>query len=215
MMLAALMLMGTSAMAQSETLKGDVNGDGAVDVADIAAVIQIMKDNGDIETKYYWYVGQEAVTADNYTTLAESSSTKYTTKNYTTEKFGKVYILVPNIVKSIKVKEVNANVYWEDAAMSVTNPISGYNLYTTNAPKGGSAPLVIEYYYNETTYYWYVGNTSPEGMTPPSVGNANSTLCQWTSLGTSLPTTSIKVYKDTYSKDIKDQEKKIFKEKII
>ena len=59
MMLAALMLMGTSAMAQSETLKGDVNGDGVVDVADIAAVIQIMKDNGDIETKYYWYVGQE------------------------------------------------------------------------------------------------------------------------------------------------------------
>lgn len=59
MMLAALMLMGTSAMAQSETLKGDVNGDGAVDVADIAAVIQIMKDNGDIETKYYWYVGTE------------------------------------------------------------------------------------------------------------------------------------------------------------
>ncbi|MBO5835626.1 MAG: hypothetical protein J6R12_06260 [Bacteroidales bacterium] len=60
MMLAALMMLtGTSAMAQSETLKGDVNGDGAVDVADIAAVIQIMKDNGDIETKYYWYVGQE------------------------------------------------------------------------------------------------------------------------------------------------------------
>jgi hypothetical protein len=57
--LAALMLMGTSAMAQSETLKGDVNGDGVVDVADIAAVIQIMKNNGDIETKYYWYVGQE------------------------------------------------------------------------------------------------------------------------------------------------------------
>ena len=59
MMLAALMLMGTSAMAQSETLKGDVNGDGVVDVADIAAVIQIMKDNGDIETRYYWYVGTE------------------------------------------------------------------------------------------------------------------------------------------------------------
>ena len=56
---ALMMLTGTSAMAQSETLKGDVNGDGAVDVADIAAVIQIMKDNGDIETKYYWYVGKE------------------------------------------------------------------------------------------------------------------------------------------------------------
>lgn len=56
---ALMMLTGTSAMAQSETLKGDVNGDGAVDVADIAAVIQIMKDNGDIEAKYYWYVGTE------------------------------------------------------------------------------------------------------------------------------------------------------------
>lgn len=56
---ALMMLTGTSAMAQSDTLKGDVNGDGAVDVADIAAVIQIMKDNGDIETKYYWYVGTD------------------------------------------------------------------------------------------------------------------------------------------------------------
>ena len=61
MMLAALMLLGTSAMAQSETLKGDVNGDGVVDVADIAAVIKIMADEADNngETKYYWYVGQE------------------------------------------------------------------------------------------------------------------------------------------------------------
>ena len=59
MVLAALMLMGTSAMAQSETLKGDVNADGVVDVADIAAVIKIMTDNGDIKKTYYWYVGQE------------------------------------------------------------------------------------------------------------------------------------------------------------
>ena len=59
MMLAALMLMGTSAMAQSETLKGDVNGDGAVDVADIAAAIKVMHDTGWTPTKYYWYVGQE------------------------------------------------------------------------------------------------------------------------------------------------------------
>ena len=59
MMLAALMLMGTSAMAQSETLKGDVNGDGVVDVADIAAVIQIMHEQTADGTTYYWYAGQE------------------------------------------------------------------------------------------------------------------------------------------------------------
>ena len=59
MMLAALMLMGTSAMAQSETLKGDVNGDGAVDVADIAAVIQIMRSEvvANRQTVHYLYVG--------------------------------------------------------------------------------------------------------------------------------------------------------------
>ena len=56
---ALMMLMSTSAMAQSETVKGDVNGDGVVDVADIAAVIKIMTDKGSIEKKYYWYVGQE------------------------------------------------------------------------------------------------------------------------------------------------------------
>lgn len=56
---ALMMLMSTSAMAQSETVKGDVNGDGVVDVADIAAVIKIMTNNGDIEKKYYWYAGQE------------------------------------------------------------------------------------------------------------------------------------------------------------
>lgn len=56
---ALMMLMSTSAMAQSETVKGDVNGDGVVDVADIAAVIKIMTNNGDIEKKYYWYVGKD------------------------------------------------------------------------------------------------------------------------------------------------------------
>ena len=145
---ALMMLMSTSAMAQSETVKGDVNGDGVVDVADIAAVIKIMTNNGDIEKKYYWYVGQEAVTADNYTTLAESSSTKYTTKNYTTEKFGKVYILVPNIVTSIKIKDVNLNTYVSESKYKIDSTINifGHNVYVTSA-FGGKAPQIIEYYY--------------------------------------------------------------------
>ena len=59
MMLAALMLMGTSAMAQSETLKGDVNADGVVDVADIAAVIKIMRSEAvaNRQEVHYLYVG--------------------------------------------------------------------------------------------------------------------------------------------------------------
>ena len=55
---AFFMLFGTSAMAQVDsTLKGDVNEDGVVDMADIVAVIKIMQETQDV--KYYWYVGQE------------------------------------------------------------------------------------------------------------------------------------------------------------
>lgn len=56
----AAMLLSVSAFAQSEsTLKGDVNNDGTVDVADINAIIKIMKDAGGTadQTTYYWYVG--------------------------------------------------------------------------------------------------------------------------------------------------------------
>ena len=61
MLLAAVLLSSVSAMAQSgnnEPLKGDVNGDGVVDVADIAALIAIIKNNAATQTTYYWYVGQ-------------------------------------------------------------------------------------------------------------------------------------------------------------
>ena len=57
---AFFMLFGTSAMAQVDsTLEGDVNGDGVVDIADITAVIAIIKQNAEANPTYYWYVGQE------------------------------------------------------------------------------------------------------------------------------------------------------------
>ena len=62
-MLLAAVLLSASAFAQSgnnEPLKGDVNGDGVVDYADIDAVIEIMKNAGGyVDSNYYWYVGQE------------------------------------------------------------------------------------------------------------------------------------------------------------
>ena len=66
LMAAMMLLMGTTAMAQNDNtktteteLKGDVNGDGIVDVADIAAVIAVMHEQGTVKQQYYWYVGQE------------------------------------------------------------------------------------------------------------------------------------------------------------
>ena len=61
---AMMLLVGTTAMAQSDNtktteteLKGDVNNDGVVDVADIAAVIAVMHEQGTVAPQYYWYVG--------------------------------------------------------------------------------------------------------------------------------------------------------------
>ena len=58
MTFAAMLLMSVGAFAQSnEPVKGDVNEDGVVDVADIAALIAIIKANAEPQTIYYWYVG--------------------------------------------------------------------------------------------------------------------------------------------------------------
>ena len=155
-----LLFVATTAIAQSQSdnidgntttaVRADVNGDGVVNEADIAEILAIMKNAGGVaeQPKYYWYVGQEAVTADNYTTLAESSSTKYTTKNYTTEKYGKVYILTPDIVTSIKIFSVNANVYVAESKYSqdTTFNVPGYKLWVT-AAMGANAPEIYEYIY--------------------------------------------------------------------
>ena len=60
-LMAAMLLAGVCAFAQDNNpIKGDVNGDGKVDRADINAVIGMMKSNLMLEygkTVHYWYVG--------------------------------------------------------------------------------------------------------------------------------------------------------------
>ncbi len=69
---AMMLLVGTTAMAQSDNtktteteLKGDVNNDGIVDVADIAAVIAVMHEQGTVAPQYYWYAGWTEPTEAN------------------------------------------------------------------------------------------------------------------------------------------------------
>ena len=69
---AMMLLVGTTAMAQSDNtktteteIKGDVNNDGVVDVADIAAVIAVMHEQGTVGTPYYWYAGWTEPTEAN------------------------------------------------------------------------------------------------------------------------------------------------------
>ena len=55
---------------------------------------------------------------------------------------------MPDIVKSIKIKDVNLNTYVSEAKYKIdsTINISGYNVYVTSA-FGADAPQIIEYYY--------------------------------------------------------------------
>ena len=82
---AMMLLVGTTAMAQSDNtktaeteLKGDVNNDGVVDVADIAAVIAVMHEQGTVETQYYWYVGNENPMNTGMATNIDASALTFT-----------------------------------------------------------------------------------------------------------------------------------------
>ena len=96
MLLAAVLLSSASVFAQSnEPLKGDVNGDGTVDVADITAVIKIMKDGGGTagQAKNYFYVGTTKPTSlDDCWIVSEYPAEQYYTNNSGTA--AKIYVLV-------------------------------------------------------------------------------------------------------------------------
>ena len=88
LLLAAVLLSSVSAFAQSgnnEPLKGDVNGDEVVDVADIVAIIDIIKNPAQPQKTYYWYVGYnqdaydhpESFKANMYTTTTNAIPTQY------------------------------------------------------------------------------------------------------------------------------------------
>lgn len=154
-MLLAAVLLSASAFAQSGnngTLKGDVNGDGVVDVADINAIIQIMKDGGGTgeETKYYWYAGQTQpqdmssnptvddtnFTVDKWHTLGSTGSTSTTiTKRITGGTRGNDwYVAVPT---SINLKPTAGDLStpdptWDNLGTITVNEVS-YTIWRTNS----------------------------------------------------------------------------------
>ena len=121
--LLAALLLSVCAFAQSGngTLKGDVNNDGTVDVADINAVIDIMKNGGGTgeETKCYFSIGTEAVTADNYTTANNATTTIPTTTEYTSSQRVRHYVLIPsNKTLTIVDKNLNAPIPMTEDTLS-------------------------------------------------------------------------------------------------
>lgn len=191
-LLAAIMLSCASAFAQSgnsDPLKGDVNGDGVVDVADIVAVIDIMKNGGgtDEEKQAYWYAGTNggnAVTADNFTDVASKiPESEIPAAGFVTANGQYVYIVLPETRHIESLTDVNN----ADVEFTCTD-VMGYHIYKTTE----LINTQINYTITQTVYYWYVGTTQP---TDPTNSAQNSGLNKWTSLGTTLPTSSIKVAK--------------------
>jgi hypothetical protein len=134
---AFFMLMGGSAWAQAD-VKGDVNKDGVVNEQDIAAILAIMaKNNGVAEkTKYYWYVGQEAVTPDNYTTICNvvNSLDDLPKPHITTGNYMPTYIFGP----STKTIRVTNNADKTMATSNVEINIDGYQCRKITATTAGA-----------------------------------------------------------------------------
>ena len=153
---ALMMLMSTSAMAQNETIKGDVNGDGVVDVADIAAVIKIMTENGSIEKKYYWYAGQIEPTS---MTSNPTPSSEFTCNNWF-----EIGTTLPTIINQRVTGGTSGNVWYaavptdaglvagadgiEDTSMKKikTITVNGVNYDVWNALGVTATRFMVQYY---------------------------------------------------------------------
>jgi hypothetical protein len=188
-MLLAAVLLSASTFAQSgnnEPLKGDVNEDGTVDVADMVSIIRIMKDGGGAvgEKQVYWYAGTNngnAVTADNFIDVATKigeSEIPATGSVTADEKY--IYLVMPESwhLESLTDEESS------DVEFTCTD-VMGYHIYST-------AELInskIDFTIVENVYYWYVGQTDPSTMTEISGTADYNNGGGWTSTGNSVPQT--------------------------
>ena len=165
-----MMLASVCAMAQStiiEPAKGDVNSDGQVDVADIVAVINIMKSGGgSVEVGGYFYLGTTQPTAGNYKTLPGVVTT-YTSIGDAIGTTASVsagqtlYMLCPTAWVQGKTMAIEDNSgetinFLEDVD---TITISGYSIYKTQV-LNTSSTVTLKTVPVETVS-WYVGTSKP------------------------------------------------------
>ncbi len=166
--MAAMLLSCASVFAQSGNTpaKGDVNEDGTVDVADIVAVIDIMKNGGGTATVGYFYLGTTKPTAENYKTLPGVVTT-FTSfdaavgATATVAAGQTLYLLCPvawmeEKTPTLEDKDGNSISFLEEKD-EVT--ISDYVIYKTQV---WNAPNDVVLKTETPTYYWYVGQNSSD-----------------------------------------------------
>lgn len=161
MLLAAVLLSCSSAFAQSsnnEPLKGDVNGDGTVDVADLTAIIKIMKDAGGAvgEKMYYWYAGTKQVEASNFTDIANRIPESEIPQTGSVSATGQyIYLVMPETYHVESLVGANgSSIEYE------CNDAFGYHIYKTVNTINGTVSYAIQ----PTIYYWYIGTKQPTSV---------------------------------------------------
>ena len=179
--LAAMLLTSICAFAQSnQTLKGDVNEDGIVDVADISSIIDIMA-SGEVTLKtptYYWYVGVIKPT-DPTNSEQNSGLNKWTSLGTT---------LPTSSIEVGTSDPTYANHTWYIAAPAD----AGYRMFNYSGSLNNESAFDISTFYvgnveyilwtsrfqgdicayslryeGNTKYYWYVGLKKPDTSTNP------------------------------------------------
>ena len=200
MLLATVLLGCASAFAQSETIdpsKGDVNGDGVVDVADVNAIIGIMKaGGGTVTVGGYFYFGTTEPTAENYQTL-EGVIDNYTSigeasgATATVTDGDVLYMLCPKGWMQERSAEIELEneetIYFSDDVDLTT--ISGYAIYKTQVLNTSSTATLKTIVTNK----WFKGDTDP--ATLDYVGQTKTAWDTWTT-ATSITGTKVVVRDD-------------------
>lgn len=177
MLLAVVLLSSASAFAQSgnsEPLKGDVNGDGMVDVADIAAIIDIMANGGGtVDGKQYWYLGVSdpstfttigQIGDSNFDQWKEKSSPKNSISDDTNFDLHMWYLAVPSSWNAIPYDYTGgaSTVGADWKATTTTKNIGGveYTIWTAIGPTT-DMNVCLHMENDVYTNKWYIGVTDP------------------------------------------------------
>lgn len=169
-LMAAMLLMSVCTFAQNNTsLKGDVNEDGTVDVADLVSIMKIMKDAGGAvgEKMYYWYAGVNggnAVTETNFTDIASKiAESQIPQTGFVTAADQYVYFVMPERRHITSLTNANGAAVEYDCVDAF-----GYHIYKTSERVNGT----FNYATAETIYYWYVGTSKPTSLSQATVVNS-------------------------------------------
>ena len=147
MMLAAMLLsIGAFAQSGNQPLKGDVNEDGRVDVADIVAIVDIIMKGGSTPQPktYYWFADESAneINENNYTQYAAQISdiSDIPSSGSITGHRNYVYFVMPETKTITSLMSGMFNVTLEPEILTA----DGHKIYKTVSKVNGTITYTIE-----------------------------------------------------------------------